>query len=187
MRPTVTGMIKLALPAGKANPAPPVGPALGAKVRRACCHLPCAVLLAACRVCACCGAQPQLLQGLRVRLPPTAAAFDSPQPAQRLPCRSPPWLVAWGPPQPCAVPVPPSPPHCSLQGVNIMQFCKEYNAATQDKAGMIIPVSAAAAGAQQAAALLGAAAATGAEARSRHAARLPHHLITYLLQHIAYN
>jgi hypothetical protein len=26
------------------------------------------------------------------------------------------------------------------QGVNIMQFCKEYNAATQDKAGMIIPV-----------------------------------------------
>ena len=26
-------MIKLALPAGKANPAPPVGPALGAKVR----------------------------------------------------------------------------------------------------------------------------------------------------------
>lgn len=29
----VTGMIKLALPAGKANPAPPVGPALGAKVR----------------------------------------------------------------------------------------------------------------------------------------------------------
>ena len=28
----VTGMIKLALQAGKANPAPPVGPALGAKV-----------------------------------------------------------------------------------------------------------------------------------------------------------
>lgn len=34
LRPAVTGMIKLALPAGKANPAPPVGPALGAKVRR---------------------------------------------------------------------------------------------------------------------------------------------------------
>lgn len=32
---TVTGLIKLALPAGKANPAPPVGPALGAKVRTA--------------------------------------------------------------------------------------------------------------------------------------------------------
>lgn len=29
----MTGLIKLALPAGKANPAPPVGPALGAKVR----------------------------------------------------------------------------------------------------------------------------------------------------------
>jgi large subunit ribosomal protein L11 len=54
--PAVTGLIKLALPAGKANPAPPVGPALGAK------------------------------------------------------------------------------------GVNIMQFCKEYNAATQDKIGTIIPV-----------------------------------------------
>ncbi len=27
-----------------------------------------------------------------------------------------------------------------MQGVNIMQFCKEYNAATQDKAGTIIPV-----------------------------------------------
>ena len=28
----MTGIIKLALDAGKANPAPPVGPALGAKV-----------------------------------------------------------------------------------------------------------------------------------------------------------
>ena len=27
-----------------------------------------------------------------------------------------------------------------LQGVNIMQFCKEYNAQTQDKMGQIIPV-----------------------------------------------
>ena len=27
-----------------------------------------------------------------------------------------------------------------LQGVNIMMFCKEYNARTQDQAGMIIPV-----------------------------------------------
>ncbi|KAK9836178.1 hypothetical protein WJX81_007174 [Elliptochloris bilobata] len=56
MAAKVTGLIKLALPAGKANPAPPVGPALGAK------------------------------------------------------------------------------------GVNIMAFCKEYNAATQDKVGTIIPV-----------------------------------------------
>lgn len=56
MAAKVTGMIKLALQAGKANPAPPVGPALGAK------------------------------------------------------------------------------------GVNIMAFCKEYNAATQDKVGTVIPV-----------------------------------------------
>ena len=27
-----------------------------------------------------------------------------------------------------------------VQGVNIMQFCKEYNAQTQDKMGQIIPV-----------------------------------------------
>ena len=27
-----------------------------------------------------------------------------------------------------------------LQGVNIMAFCKEYNAATQDKVGTVIPV-----------------------------------------------
>jgi len=53
---TVAGYIKLAIPAGKANPSPPIGPALGAK------------------------------------------------------------------------------------GVNIMAFCKEYNAATQDKIGTIIPV-----------------------------------------------
>lgn len=56
MAAKVAGLIKLALPAGKANPAPPVGPALGAK------------------------------------------------------------------------------------GVNIMAFCKEYNARTQDKTGTIIPV-----------------------------------------------
>ncbi|MDH4378823.1 MAG: 50S ribosomal protein L11 [Vampirovibrionales bacterium] len=56
MAKTATGFIKLALPAGKANPAPPVGPALG------------------------------------------------------------------------------------QHGVNIMEFCKAYNAATQDKVGQIIPV-----------------------------------------------
>ena len=27
-----------------------------------------------------------------------------------------------------------------MQGVNIMAFCKDYNAATQDKIGTIIPV-----------------------------------------------
>ncbi|MNX71148.1 50S ribosomal protein L11 [compost metagenome] len=56
MAKKVTGLIKLALPAGKANPAPPVGPALG------------------------------------------------------------------------------------QHGVNIMDFCKNYNAQTADKAGQIIPV-----------------------------------------------
>lgn len=35
----VTGYIKLALNAGKANPSPPVGPALGSKVSD--CYLPC--------------------------------------------------------------------------------------------------------------------------------------------------
>ena len=30
--------------------------------------------------------------------------------------------------------------YVSLQGVNIMAFCKEYNAATQDKVGTVIPV-----------------------------------------------
>ena len=34
----------------------------------------------------------------------------------------------------------PPPPPFLLQGVNIMMFCKEYNARTQDQAGMIIPV-----------------------------------------------
>lgn len=79
---TVTGMIKLALQAGKANPAPPVGPALGAKVS----------------VC-CLGMHNQAYAVLLAHK----------------------WRVG-------------------LQGVNIMAFCKEYNAATQDKVGTVIPV-----------------------------------------------
>ncbi|MCB9737661.1 MAG: 50S ribosomal protein L11 [Deltaproteobacteria bacterium] len=39
-----------------------------------------------------------------------------------------------------ANPSPPVGPALGQHGVNIMQFCKAYNAATQDKAGMIIPV-----------------------------------------------
>lgn len=39
-----------------------------------------------------------------------------------------------------ANPAPPVGPALGAKGVNIMQFCKEYNAATQDKAGTIIPV-----------------------------------------------
>ena len=39
-----------------------------------------------------------------------------------------------------AVPSPPVGPALGQHGVNIMQFCKEYNAKTQDKVGTIIPV-----------------------------------------------
>jgi len=39
-----------------------------------------------------------------------------------------------------ANPAPPVGPALGQQGVNIMAFCKEFNAATQGKAGMILPV-----------------------------------------------
>ena len=39
-----------------------------------------------------------------------------------------------------ANPAPPVGPALGQQGVNIMQFCKAFNAATQDKAGLVIPV-----------------------------------------------
>ncbi len=39
-----------------------------------------------------------------------------------------------------ANPAPPIGPALGQHGVNIMQFCKEYNAKTQDKTGTIIPV-----------------------------------------------
>jgi large subunit ribosomal protein L11 len=39
-----------------------------------------------------------------------------------------------------ANPAPPVGPALGQQGVNIMAFCKEFNAATKDAAGMIIPV-----------------------------------------------
>jgi len=39
-----------------------------------------------------------------------------------------------------ANPAPPVGPALGQHGVNIMAFCKEYNAATRDQAGMIIPV-----------------------------------------------
>jgi len=39
-----------------------------------------------------------------------------------------------------ANPAPPVGPALGQQGVNIMGFCKEFNAATKDQGGMIIPV-----------------------------------------------
>lgn len=39
-----------------------------------------------------------------------------------------------------ANPAPPVGPALGQQGVNIMEFCKAFNAATQDKAGLVIPV-----------------------------------------------
>lgn len=39
-----------------------------------------------------------------------------------------------------ATPAPPIGPALGQQGVNIVMFCKEYNARTADKAGFIIPV-----------------------------------------------
>ncbi len=39
-----------------------------------------------------------------------------------------------------ANPAPPVGPALGQQGVNIMEFCKAFNAATQDQPGMVIPV-----------------------------------------------
>lgn len=39
-----------------------------------------------------------------------------------------------------ATPAPPVGPALGSKGVNIMAFCKDYNARTADKAGYIIPV-----------------------------------------------
>jgi len=39
-----------------------------------------------------------------------------------------------------ANPAPPVGPALGQQGVNIMDFCKAFNAKTQDKAGLVIPV-----------------------------------------------
>ncbi len=39
-----------------------------------------------------------------------------------------------------ATPAPPVGPALGFHGVNIMAFCKEFNAKTSDKAGLIIPV-----------------------------------------------
>jgi large subunit ribosomal protein L11 len=43
-------------------------------------------------------------------------------------------------PAAAANPAPPVGPALGQKGVNIMEFCKQFNARTQDKAGLIIPV-----------------------------------------------
>ena len=40
----------------------------------------------------------------------------------------------------CATPAPPVGPALGQKSVNIMDFCKQFNARTQDQQGMIIPV-----------------------------------------------
>jgi len=39
-----------------------------------------------------------------------------------------------------ANPAPPVGPALGQQGINIMAFCKEFNAKTQDQAGLVVPV-----------------------------------------------
>ena len=39
-----------------------------------------------------------------------------------------------------ANPSPPVGPALGAKGVNIMEFCKQFNAATQDQAGLVVPV-----------------------------------------------
>ena len=39
-----------------------------------------------------------------------------------------------------ATPAPPVGPALGQKGVNIMDFCKQFNARTQDQPGMVIPV-----------------------------------------------
>jgi len=39
-----------------------------------------------------------------------------------------------------ATPAPPVGPALGQHGVNIMGFCKQFNAETSDKAGMVLPV-----------------------------------------------
>ena len=39
-----------------------------------------------------------------------------------------------------ATPAPPVGPALGQHGVNIMEFCKQYNAVTKDQAGLVIPV-----------------------------------------------
>ena len=106
----VVGYIKLALQAGKANPAPPVGPALGAKVHAPSCYVAVGAAVNASR---CLGLIP-LCWATPV---PTSNAVSAHMYSVLT------TYTMW-----------------HAQGLNIMAFCKEYNAATQDKVGTVIPV-----------------------------------------------
>ena len=106
----VAGMIKLALPAGKANPAPPVGPALGAKVGLVKCVTP-----------ATHRGHPLAGRQIYIAQPAALEQRSVAPPLRRHDLH-----------HMCLC--------CPVQGVNIMAFCKEYNARTQDKIGTIIPV-----------------------------------------------
>lgn len=130
----MTGKIKLELQAGKANPAPPVGPALGSKVCTA--AFPPAAPSTARLLCTM--SIYLIWSTLRQRRQLQTALVPSAIIHVLLPL----WRCA-------AVYVAPrmAEPDIRLtgtfaiaQGVNIMAFCKEYNAATAKMAGDIIPV-----------------------------------------------
>eukprot|EP00891_Asterochloris_glomerata_P006214 jgi/Astpho2/6214/Aster-03621 len=110
MAAKVAGLIKLALPAGKANPAPPVGPALGAKV----------------------GLVERVASAAQRGRPLAGSWTYIAQPAASEQHSMAPSVCRYDLHQVCLC--------CAAQGVNIMAFCKEYNARTQDKTGTIIPV-----------------------------------------------
>jgi len=113
MAAKVAGYIKLAIEAGKANPAPPIGPALGSKVRFPSLRFllfPSSVnffLSLACRSC-------------KSSTKTSKIEYHS----KRKKYTSLTLIISLS----------------KLQGVNIMAFCKEYNARTSDQPGMIIPV-----------------------------------------------
>ena len=178
--PTVAGYIKLALPAGKANPAPPVGPALGAKVgnfgRRESakrffffgivaddiflCQIDEEtnsfasrsrdVALLFCRSLPCRGVAIHRLPLIERPEPDnckprertekriTTEEFILPAAFALALALSPPLLLNLTPFSLSKTST--KTKNNQKQGVNIMDFCKQYNAATQDKAGTIIPV-----------------------------------------------
>ena len=166
MAAKVAGYIKLAIEAGKANPAPPIGPALGAKVRCPDRHIA--------RTAKTSDAVPSRGENASRRTPPADATprlgtrKNTSGVRARVHDTHALRALARGRRRPLASPRAPRPlrrnpkpsrvrhvsrltplgslflaffPHRRRrQGVNIMMFCKEYNARTADQPGMIIPV-----------------------------------------------